>query len=152
MELHTDKRWRKEGREVLKGSVPVRKVKGLYNDAEKQAPLHGIWQTKPWRLELTKDGKIPMNEYGNIEIFNGPLPETTCHLHVPRMMQICKKLEVEAVPSVTRFDKLSNGMSVPVIEGAVIFEKDKAAVLEESRQMLIKSEENLRKKVVKEAK
>ena len=74
-----------------------------------------------------------MNEYGNIETFNGPLPETTCLLHVPKIMLISRKLEVEAVPAVLRFDKLSNGMSVPVIEGAVIFLKDRAAIVEESR-------------------
>ena len=77
--------------------------------------LHGFWQTKEWSLELTKDGHIPTNSYGNIELFNGPLPETTCWLDVPKSIMIARKIKCEAVPAVVRFDKMSNGMSIPLI-------------------------------------
>jgi len=53
---------------------------------------------------------------------------------------------------VARFDKLGNGMSVPVVEGAVVFESDRDKIIQESKIMAMKSEENLRKRVEKEAK
>jgi len=73
-------------------SNPIRKVKGLYNNPEKEAQLYGLWQTIPWKYELKEDGSIPSNSYGNIELFNGPLPPTTCWLDVPKITLICKKL------------------------------------------------------------
>lgn len=45
VELHTPERWRKDGRQVTeecKGH-PIRKVKGLYNNQEKEAELYGLW-------------------------------------------------------------------------------------------------------------
>jgi hypothetical protein len=42
-ELHTTERWYKEQREVIQGSVPVRRVRGLYNDQEREANLYGLW-------------------------------------------------------------------------------------------------------------
>ena len=42
-ELHTEERWKKHMREVREGEEPVKKVKGLYNDAERIASLFGYW-------------------------------------------------------------------------------------------------------------
>ena len=42
-DLHTNERWRKDGRQVIPGSTPVRRVKGLYNDGERIAELFGLW-------------------------------------------------------------------------------------------------------------
>ncbi len=89
-ELHTDERWRKHLRQVISGEKPVKRVKGLYNDPERMAELYGYWQTIPFKTTLTEDGKIPMNKYGNMEIFNGPLPEGTIHLDLPKIQMICR--------------------------------------------------------------
>lgn len=43
VELHTEERWRRDGRQVIKESIAIRRVKGLYNDPEKVAQLFGIW-------------------------------------------------------------------------------------------------------------
>ncbi len=59
-ELHTSERWRKHGRQVIKGQKPCKKVKGLYNQPDKLAELYGYWQTIAWSNDLTPDGKIPM--------------------------------------------------------------------------------------------
>ena len=152
VELHTSERWHKDGRQVLEDATPVRRIKGVYNDPERVANLYGIWQTKAWCYKLTPDGHIPKNDYGNIELFNGPLPETTCWINVPKVMLIAKKLGVEAVPSVVGFEKLGGGRSMPTILGAVCFKKDKESIIRESQLMAAKSEEKLRKKVEKAAK
>jgi len=100
---------------------------------------------------LTAEGKIPRNDYGNIELFNGPLPATTMYLNVFKITGICKKLDLDCVPAVVRFDKAGNGMSIPVIEGAVVFIKDKDAIEYQAKIDAMKAEENLRRKVEKEA-
>jgi hypothetical protein len=41
---------------------------------------------------------------------------------------------------VTGFERLSGGKSVPVIRGAVIFERDKERVIRESELMRIRAE------------
>jgi hypothetical protein len=62
-ELHTLERWRKHGRQVIKGQKPCKKVKGLYNNSEKLAELYGYWQTIAWSNELKADGTIPSVKY-----------------------------------------------------------------------------------------
>ena len=68
-------------------------------------------------------------------------------VQIPKIMTICKKLDVEAVVAVVGFYR-----SFPVKKGAVIFWKDLPAIVKEKHRMQIKSEKNLPKKVKKEAK
>ena len=42
-ELHTAERWRKHQRQVRPNEIPYKRVKGLYNDAERLAELYGYW-------------------------------------------------------------------------------------------------------------
>ena len=84
-------------------------------------------------------------------MFNGPLPDGTIWCNIPKVILHAKKLGVEAVPSVSRFDT-AGGRSVPVVEGAVIFEKDLPAIEREAALAKFKAEERLRKRVVKQAK
>jgi hypothetical protein len=44
---------------VREGEMPVKKVKGLYNDPNRMAELFGFWQTAAYRITLTTEGKIP---------------------------------------------------------------------------------------------
>lgn len=60
-ELHTQERWRKHQRQVKPGETCVKRVKGLYNDPERMAELYGYWETTPFSISLTVDGKIPAN-------------------------------------------------------------------------------------------
>ena len=123
----------------------------MYNDQDKEAELFGIWQTDKWRYTLTEDGHIPKNEYGNIELFNGPLPDGTIWCNIPKVTFYARKLGVEAVASVTRFDT-ARGRMVPVVEGAVIFERDLPAIEREAALAKVKAETALRRRVVKQAK
>ena len=60
-------------------------------------------------MTLTEDGTIPKNSYGNIETFNGPLPEECCHVIVPKAVTICKRLNIDYVQAVTGFEKAPTG-------------------------------------------
>ncbi len=52
----------------------------------KDQPLDvfGHWQTEIYEPPPAKDGKVPRNEYGNVELFKPwMLPKGTVHLNVP---------------------------------------------------------------------
>lgn len=115
--------------------MPIKRVKGLYNDPERMAELYGYWQTIPYKTTLTEDGKIPMNKFGNIEIFNGPLPEGTVHMDLPKISQLCRTLSLEHVPAVVGFEKGPNGKSHPCIAGVVVFKSDVDKIYTEWRKM-----------------
>ena len=63
--------------------------------------------------KITDDGKLPRNDYGNFEMFNGPIPVGTVHCDIPRAATICKKLNVEFVEAVVGFEKGPTGRSHP---------------------------------------
>ncbi len=113
----------------------------MYNDPDRVAELYGYWQTEPFKLSLTPDGKIPANKYGNIEVFNGPLPDRCVHLWLPKALVVCKKLGLEHVPAVVGFEK-TQGRSHPTIAGVVTFEEN-VKIIEEA---VAKMEEEARSK------
>ena len=88
--MHTRERWLKHRRLVVEGQEPVKVVRGMYNDPQRPAELYGFWQTRFYRQQLTADGTIPRNKYGNIELFNGPLPEGTLWLGAPKVFAACR--------------------------------------------------------------
>ena len=123
-ELHTTERWLKQRREVIQGERPLKAVSGMYNDQNRVAELYGFWQTKPYRMQLTADGHIPRNQYGNLEMFNGPIPPECCIVDVPRSVTLCKKLGIEFVSAMWGFEKKGGGFSVPLTKGVVVFKTD----------------------------
>ena len=80
---------------------------------------------------MTDDGHIPQNRFGNIEIFNGPLPPECCYVNVVKSIPLSKKIEIEYVPAVIGFDMSGKG-NYPVIRGVVIFRKDEEKLRKES--------------------
>jgi hypothetical protein len=54
--------------------------------------LYGAWQVEPYVIAPLVDGIIPMNEHGNIEIWDGNrhlLPPGTCLLEEPGAAKVC---------------------------------------------------------------
>ena len=108
-ELHTIERWYTHRREVKNGEKPVKCVTGMYNDKNRLAELYGYWQTRPFSLQLTHDGHIPKNSYGNIELFNGPLPPECIWVNVQKSKTLAKNLGIEAVPAIVGFERRTGG-------------------------------------------
>jgi Rad4 beta-hairpin domain 1 len=74
--LHTRETWLKEARVVKLNEVPYKMSKTLKWDNTtkkllKDIPqeLFGIWQTKDFEPPVAKDGIVPRNAYGNVELF-----------------------------------------------------------------------------------
>lgn len=146
-ELHTRERWLKYRREVYDHQEPIKVVKGMYNDPQRLAELYGYWQTKAHQLTLDEDGLIPRNKYGNIELFNGPLPPECLWIDQPRLYQVCKQLQVDFVPAVTGFERSgAKGFSHPVVKGAVVLKTDVAKITERCESLIEEMEQKKIKK------
>ncbi|CAM9630346.1 unnamed protein product [Phaeothamnion confervicola] len=91
-------------------------------DADRLVPFYGHWQTEPWAPSPVVDGKIPKNDYGNVELWEGELaylPAGAALLLEPGMGPVAKKLGVDYAPAVTGFD-VRQGRSVPRLGGTVV--------------------------------
>ena len=83
--------WLKEGRIVKIGQEPYKVVKArpkwdrMSGTMAKDKPLEvfGRWQTETYIPPPAKDGKVPRNEYGNVELFKPwMLPKGTVHVPI----------------------------------------------------------------------
>ncbi|XP_057296915.1 DNA repair protein complementing XP-C cells homolog isoform X2 [Hydractinia symbiolongicarpus] len=147
-QLHTRETWMKEARVVKAGEQAYKIVKGR---PKRNTPLHerdnvkvevfGLWQTEPYVPPPVKDGKVPKNEYGNVELFKpSMLPAGAVHLPMSNMQKIARKLNVDYAPAMMGWD-FHGGFCHPVIEGVVVAKEFEDKLLdawrrdeEESRQ------------------
>lgn len=94
--------WFKEARVVRLGEEPYKIVKSrpkydkMTGEVKKDLPLElfGIWQTEEYIPPIAVDGKVPRNEYGNVDLFKPcMLPKGTVHL--PSKWEIFLELLVD---------------------------------------------------------
>ena len=83
----------------------------------------GAHQTDPWQPPAAKDGQVPKNERGNVEVppFASALPGGCVHLRYRYMQPICRELGIDFAPALEGFE-LAGGRMVPKIEGVVVCE------------------------------
>ncbi len=72
----------------------------MVNDGERLVDLYGEWQTEAYVNELTPEGELPKNEYGNYELLNGDPPAGTLHIDLPFVAKVCKQLDLKYVETV----------------------------------------------------
>lgn len=82
----------------------------LTNDGEILADLYGEWQTEEFVNELTPEGELPKNQYGNYELLNGAPPVGTIHIDLPFVAKICKKIEIKYVETVVGINIIVNSV------------------------------------------
>ena len=91
--------WLKEGRLVKIGQEPYKVVKArpkwdrMTGNVVKDEPLEvfGKWQTEWYIPPPAKDGKVPRNEYGNVELFKPwMLPKGCVHLPISTLKGIAR--------------------------------------------------------------
>lgn len=67
--------------------------------------IFGEWQTVPYEPPEAKDGIVPRNAYGNVELFlDCMLPRGTVHMKLPGLARIAGKLNIDCAPAVVGFD------------------------------------------------
>ena len=94
-----------------------------------QTALYGLWQTEAWMPPAAKDGVVPKNERGNVEVppFAKALPGGTVHVDAPRVFAACRRLAVDFAPALVGFEPGRGGM-LPKIQGVVVCCEVEAAV------------------------
>lgn len=144
IKLYTRIQWKNKGRDIKIGEAPRKllEIKGWKN-----LEYYEENQTCELKFELDENGKIPQNEYGNIEVMNG-IPPKTVYLDMPGIKFVLRKLDIDWVPAVSEFE-FRNGRFVPVLKGAVVHERDVKDVLEKYSQ---RKDELEKRELEKEAK
>jgi len=123
--------WLKEGRTVKLKEEPYKVVKArpkwdrMTGNVTKDEPLElfGKWQTELYVPPPAENGKVPRNEYGNVELFKPwMLPIGCVHLPINTLRGTAKRLNIDAAPAMVGWD-FSGGGSHPVYDGYVVVEE-----------------------------
>lgn len=71
--------------------------------------LYGHWQTDEWNPGDVINGKVPRNEFGNVDLFKPfMLPRGASYLRLNGLLKIAQRLDIDCVPAVTGFGKYLN--------------------------------------------
>lgn len=136
--LHSRDIWMKEAKTVRVGEEPYKIVKARPKwDREtcqviKDRPLEvfGEWQVEDYEPPVAVGGKVPRNEYGNVELFKpSMLPKGCVHIPIAGLNRIARKLNIDCASAITGFD-FHSGWSHPVYEGFVVCEEYKDVLLD----------------------
>ncbi|KAL6267848.1 hypothetical protein P5V15_000920 [Pogonomyrmex californicus] len=118
--------WLKKARVVKPKQEPYKIVKALpkYDKLsgmrlkDSALELFGEWQTTEYEPPEAKDGIVPRNEYGNVDLFKKcMLPKGTVHIN--RLNRIARKLNIDCATAVVGFNFGCMG-AVPAMEGYVV--------------------------------
>ncbi|XP_043229195.1 DNA repair protein complementing XP-C cells homolog isoform X1 [Amphibalanus amphitrite] len=129
--LHSRETWIKQARVVKEGEKPYKIVKArpkwdrVLQKAITDKPLEvfGRWQTAEYVPPRAEGGKVPRNDYGNVELFKpSMLPGGTVHLNVEGLSRVAKRLGIDCAPAMVGWDYHCGG-SHPVFEGYVVCEE-----------------------------
>jgi xeroderma pigmentosum group C-complementing protein len=149
--------WHKQGRAPKPGEQPLKRVpyraattNRRREIAEAEAAtgekmlqgLYGFDQTDWIIPPPIRDGVIPKNEYGNIDLFAEHMcPEGAVHVPYRGAMRVAKKMGIDYAEAVVDFE-FGHRMAVPVIQGVVIAEEHHDHLME----LLAKDEEEKKRK------
>ncbi|KAL7942674.1 hypothetical protein V8C42DRAFT_149853 [Trichoderma barbatum] len=156
--------WHKQGRAPLAGEEPLKRVpyraatlnrkrEILETEAMTgQKVLQGLYSfdQTDWIIPPPiKDGVIPKNEYGNIDLFAEHMcPEGAVHVPFRGVGKVCKRLGIDYAEAVVDFE-FGHRMAVPVIQGVVIAREhhDRVMVeLEKDEAERVRKEDEKRRK------
>lgn len=146
VEVKSAETWHKQGRAPLPDAEPLKHApyraattnrRREIAEAEARTgekvmqPLYSFDQTDWIIPEPIKDGIIPKNGYGNIDMFAEHMcPEGAVHLPYRGAVRVCKRLGIDYAEAVVGFE-FGHRMAVPVIQGVVVAEEHEERVLEE---------------------
>ncbi|GAW19906.1 hypothetical protein ANO14919_093990 [Xylariales sp. No.14919] len=138
--------WHKQGRAPIDGVQPLKHApyraattNRRREIAEAEAatgqkvlqPLYSFDQTDWIIPDPIKDGIIPKNEYGNIDMFAEHMcPQGAVHVPYRGAVRVCKRLGIDFAEAVVGFE-FGHRMAVPVIQGVVIAQEYHGHLLEE---------------------
>jgi len=99
------------------------------SDSGSDTKLYGEWQTEKMYAQMPVNGRVPRNEYNNVEVFSEVmLPPGTVHLRYSRIGDIAARLQIDAAPAVVGFESRA-GRRYPQIDGVVVLEEHSEVLL-----------------------
>ncbi|KAH9398594.1 hypothetical protein TYRP_018838 [Tyrophagus putrescentiae] len=135
--LKSRETWLRSARTVKVGEDPYKVVDSRFKNDDKRGrkaklDLFGEWQTQQYEPPVAKDGIVPRNAYGNVELFQEcMLPYGTVYLKQQGLLRLAAKLKIDYAPAVTGFDCVKNHrITRPIIEGVVVCEEYKDILLD----------------------
>jgi len=153
--------WLKEGRTVRLGEEPYKVVKARpkwdrmtgSKATEEPLDLFGLWQTEFYIPPHAKDGKVPRNEYGNVELFKPWMMPVGCvQIPINGMSRVLRQTGIDAAPAMVGWD-FSGGGAHPVYDGYVVCEENAEALMDAwntEQELKLAREESKREKRVLE--
>ena len=134
--VHTAEKWKRQGRIVRENELsrPAKLIKkrgaqqetGLGTDLgnvdqQLMSSFYGPWQTDVWEMPSAKDGIVPKNEWGSVEIppLAHALPGGTVHVDLPDAAKVCRQLGIDFADAVSGFEYKKRRM-VPTKCGVVV--------------------------------
>ena len=147
--------WLKEGKVVRIGEEPYKVVKARpkwdrmsgtkkadeplelviffisqYSDCIMMMLQFGSWQTELYVAPVARDGKVPRNEYGNVELFKPwMMPKGCVQIPINGMQSVIRKSGIDAAPAMVGWD-FSSGGSHPVFDGYVVCQENAEALMD----------------------
>ncbi|GBF59474.1 DNA repair protein [Trichophyton mentagrophytes] len=120
--------WYRQGRKVKAGEQPLKRVKArgqvrqhIFNTDEEapETPMYAAYQTELYIPEPVVDGKVPRNEYGNIDVYiPSMIPRGGFHLRHPDAAEAAKLLRIDYADAVVGF-KFKKRHGTAIIDGIV---------------------------------
>jgi hypothetical protein len=108
--------------------------------------LYGFWQTETFKPPIAEGGRVPRNEFDNVELFQpSMLPIGCVHIKSPYVKNVCRKLNIDFAAAVTGFDA-HGGWSHPVLDGFIICKEFESVV----RDACIQEEQEYVKKQIEQ--
>ena len=101
--------------------------------AVQRVELFGEWQTVAWRPPAARDGRVPKDEWGHVELWSPAcLPPGTAHLPAaPGLVAVVQRLGFDFAPAMVGFDR-RNGRTVPKFDGLVVCLEHAGTILDVS--------------------
>lgn len=143
--LKTSENWLRQGRVVVEGAQPLKRVKqravtinkrrvqeaaALAGEEEIMQALYARNQTELYKAPPVVNGMVPKNKFGNVDLYvPSMLPEDAAHLPHKGIAKIAKKLGVDYGEAVTGFE-FRQRRANPVISGIVVDASHKDAILD----------------------
>uniref|UniRef100_H2Z1G4 Rad4 beta-hairpin domain-containing protein n=1 Tax=Ciona savignyi TaxID=51511 RepID=H2Z1G4_CIOSA len=125
--LHTKEKWLQSALSVRDGEQPYKMVasyllnKKLQRNSDTPSlALFGEWQCDPYQPPIAKDGKVPRNDFGNVDLYQpSMLPIGCVHMRLPNLNAVAKKLNIDIASAVVGFDT-HHGFPHPTLDGYVV--------------------------------
>lgn len=143
--VKSSENWMREGRTIKDGEQPLKNVKQRAVTINKrraqemamqdgQEPLmQGLYSQHQTELVIPppiKDGKIPKNSYGNLDLFAPHmLPKGAVHLPHRNIRKVARDLGIDHAEAITGFE-FHKRRAVPTVTGIVVAQEHEEMLLE----------------------